>query len=150
CDGALRLEIGERPVYGDPRRADEGGQVVLGELDLRACVCRRKVEQALRDAPWDVEKTRSSIRPDARRTVRASNLRISRVARGLRSRTRRKSSRASVTTWVWSSAVTVAERGASSKSASSPKTAPSRSTATTISWPSSSGIATFTDPERIT
>src|SRR5438128_1848147 len=100
--------------------------------------------------PETSRKTRSSMRPEARRIIRASRASSSFIAFGFRSMTRRKSSRDRARTCVSLIAVTVADRGASSKSASWPKMPPPRSIAITTSCPLSSGIATFTVPATIT
>src|SRR5206468_10526875 len=55
--GALPLEVDEHPIHGHACRADEGGEVLLRQLDdVRRPHKLVLVEQQLRDAPMKVEE----------------------------------------------------------------------------------------------
>src|SRR5438876_11095736 len=55
-DRAALLELRQDAVHRHARRADESREVLLGEIDLLAARGLGEVEQALRDAPGQVEE----------------------------------------------------------------------------------------------
>src|SRR2546425_2737248 len=87
--------------------------------------------------------------PVLSRMRRARSASSCRIASGLPRRTSMKSRFASAKVIVSVIAVTVAERGPSSKSEISPNTSPPRCNAITTSCPPSSGTDTFTVPDAI-